>query len=101
MLGILSAAMSSLSSTVNSLSAVTVEDFFNRGVKKLDPKKYMFISKISVIFWGGVNFLINGKYYVVPMAIEEPSVVAAASSAAKLTLATGGFQTSSTEQIMI
>ncbi|MHA1922107.1 MAG: hydroxymethylglutaryl-CoA reductase, degradative, partial [Candidatus Heimdallarchaeota archaeon] len=49
----------------------------------------------------GVNFLINGKLFVVPMAIEEPSVVAAASSAAKLTLSTGGFQSSSTEQIMI
>ena len=65
MVGILSAAMSSLSSTVNSLSAVTVEDFFNRGVKKLDPKKYMFISKISVIFWGGVciaaSFLFGGS----------------------------------------
>jgi len=49
----------------------------------------------------GVNFLINDKLYVVPMAIEEPSVIAAASSAAKLTLSTGGFQTSSTDQIMI
>ncbi|MEM2947829.1 MAG: 3-hydroxy-3-methylglutaryl-CoA reductase, partial [Candidatus Bathyarchaeia archaeon] len=30
-----------------------------------------------------VNFLINGRDYLVPMAIEEPSVVAAASYAAK------------------
>jgi SSS family transporter len=52
MVGILSAAMSSLSSTVNSLSAVTVEDFFNRGQKKLSNKKYMLISKGSVVFWG-------------------------------------------------
>jgi len=35
MIGIMSAAMSSLSSTINSLSAVTVEDFFNRGTKNL------------------------------------------------------------------
>jgi hydroxymethylglutaryl-CoA reductase len=48
----------------------------------------------------GVNFLINNKLYAVPMAIEEPSVIAAASSAAKLTLETGGFQTSSTAQLM-
>lgn len=54
MVGIMSAAMSSLSSTVNSLSAVTVEDFFNRGKKKLDPKKYMMISKAAVVFWGSV-----------------------------------------------
>ncbi|WP_298421845.1 sodium/solute symporter [uncultured Kordia sp.] len=52
MVGILSAAMSTLSSTINSLSAVTVEDFFNRGEKKLSNKKYMSISKISVVFWG-------------------------------------------------
>jgi SSS family transporter len=54
MVGIMSAAMSSLSSTINSLSAVTVEDFFNRGDKKLDNKTYMRISKISVVFWGAV-----------------------------------------------
>ncbi|WP_420573684.1 sodium:solute symporter family transporter [Kordia sp.] len=52
MVGILSAAMSTLSSTINSLSAVTVEDFFNRGEKKLSNKKYMSISKLSVVFWG-------------------------------------------------
>ena len=65
MVGILSAAMSSLSSTVNSLSAVTVEDFFNRGKVKLTDKKYMFISKGSVVFWGAVciasAFLFGGS----------------------------------------
>jgi SSS family transporter len=65
MIGILSAAMSSLSSTVNSLSAVTVEDFFNRGSKKLSDKKYMVISKASVVFWGVVciasSFLFGGS----------------------------------------
>ena len=47
------------------------------------------------------NFLINGKDYLIPMAIEEPSVVAAASHAAKLAREGGGFFTSSTEPIMI
>ena len=65
MVGILSAAMSSLSSTVNSLSAVTVEDFFNRGEKKLSNKKYMLISKGSVVFWGVIciaaAFLFGGS----------------------------------------
>jgi SSS family transporter len=65
MVGILSAAMSSLSSTVNSLSAVTVEDFFNRGKTKLEPKKYMAISKAAVVFWGVVciacAFLFGGS----------------------------------------
>jgi len=48
-----------------------------------------------------VNFLINGRDYLIPMAIEEPSVVAAASNAARMTRAKGGFFTSSTEPIMI
>ena len=35
------------------------------------------------------------------MAVEEPSVIAAACNSAKLTLTTGGFKASTTEQIMI
>jgi hydroxymethylglutaryl-CoA reductase len=49
----------------------------------------------------GVNFLINGKDYLIPMAIEEPSVVAAASYAAKMVREGGGFHTSSTAPVMI
>lgn len=52
--GILSAAMSSIASTINSLGAVTVEDLFNRGSVKLSEEKYMKISKYSIIFWGFV-----------------------------------------------
>ncbi len=48
-----------------------------------------------------VNFLINGKDYLIPMAIEEPSVVAAASNAAKMARERGGFWTSSTDPVMI
>ena len=40
------------------------------------------------------NFLINGKYYTVPMVIEESSVVAAAAKAAKFWSTRGGFKTS-------
>ena len=39
------------------------------------------------------NFLINGKVYTIPMAIEESSVVAAASKAAKFWMDRGGFKT--------
>jgi len=48
-----------------------------------------------------VNFLINGRDYLIPMAIEEPSVVAAASNAARMARVKGGFRTSSTEPVMI
>ncbi|HTP54716.1 MAG TPA: hydroxymethylglutaryl-CoA reductase, degradative [Thermoplasmata archaeon] len=47
------------------------------------------------------NFRINGKDYLVPMAIEEPSVVAAASNAAKVARVAGGFATQSTAPVMI
>jgi hydroxymethylglutaryl-CoA reductase len=47
------------------------------------------------------NFLINGRDYLIPMTIEEPSVVAGASFAARLVRQGGGFSTSSTESLMI
>jgi hydroxymethylglutaryl-CoA reductase len=47
------------------------------------------------------NFLINGRDYLVPMVVEEPSVVAACSFAAKLIRAGGGFTAGSDAPIMI
>lgn len=47
------------------------------------------------------NFKINGKNYLIPMAVEEPSVVAAASHMAKLTRDSGGFETSYSGSVMI
>ncbi|MGC2290223.1 MAG: hydroxymethylglutaryl-CoA reductase, degradative [Thermoplasmata archaeon] len=47
------------------------------------------------------NFRINQKDYLVPMAIEEPSVVAAASNAAKVARGEGGFSAQTTAPIMI
>ncbi|NOZ27688.1 MAG: hydroxymethylglutaryl-CoA reductase, degradative [Chloroflexi bacterium] len=48
-----------------------------------------------------VNFQINGRDYLIPMAIEEPSVVAGASYAARLAREGGGFQAESDEPVMI
>ncbi len=47
------------------------------------------------------NFAINGRDYLIPMAIEEPSVVAAASFMARIVREAGGFRTCSTEPVMI
>jgi len=44
---------------------------------------------------------VNGRDYLIPMAIEEPSVVAAASNAARLARAHGGFTTSGSGPIML
>ena len=49
------------------------------------------ISNFYLPFGIAPNFLINGKMYVIPMAIEESSVVAAASNAAKFWMERGGF----------
>ncbi|PZQ56879.1 MAG: hydroxymethylglutaryl-CoA reductase, degradative, partial [Variovorax paradoxus] len=46
------------------------------------------------------NFQVNGRDVLVPMAVEEPSIVAAASFMAKLAREGGGFETSSTGPIM-
>ncbi len=48
-----------------------------------------------------VNFLINGKDFLVPMCIEEPSVIAAASNAARMARVKGGFKAGSTAPVMI
>ena len=47
------------------------------------------------------NFRVNGRDYVVPMALEEPSVVAAASNAAKIARVKGGFKVTNTGPVMI
>ena len=47
------------------------------------------------------NFQVNGKDYLIPMAVEEPSVVAAASHMAKLARMNGGFQAVSDRPLQI
>ncbi len=47
------------------------------------------------------NFLVNGRDYLIPMAIEEPSVVAAACKSAQLARLAGGFTASADEPVMI
>ncbi|MEA1944814.1 MAG: hydroxymethylglutaryl-CoA reductase, degradative [Euryarchaeota archaeon] len=59
------------------------------------------IGTISLPLGIATNFLINGKDYLIPMALEEPSVVAAASNIAKIARVKGGFYTSSDEPVMI
>lgn len=49
----------------------------------------------------GLNFLINGKPYIVPMVVEEPSILAAVSSAAKVVRNAGGFEVESDDPILI
>jgi hydroxymethylglutaryl-CoA reductase len=59
------------------------------------------IGTIAYPFSVALNFLIDGKDYIVPMVIEETSVVAAASNAAKMARSKGGIFTEATDPIMI
>ena len=49
----------------------------------------------------GLNFSINNKDYVVPLAVEEPSIVAALSSAAKIARDSGGYSAQATDPILV
>ena len=78
---------------IQSLSGLKVEDA-DRMIENV-------IGIMSVPLGIAVNFLINDKDYLIPMAIEEPSVIAAASNAARIARIGGGFQASNTGPVMI
>src|SRR5579871_6627072 len=48
----------------------------------------------------GLNFRVNGRDVLVPMAVEEPSVIAAASNAARMVREGGGFVAEADEPVM-
>jgi hydroxymethylglutaryl-CoA reductase len=87
-----------------SLTDEEVEILQSTGSLKMELADRMIenvVGAIAIPLGIAVNFLINGRDYLIPMAIEEPSVVAAASYAAKMARSKGGFFTSSTEPLMI
>jgi len=59
------------------------------------------IGGITIPMGVAVNFKVNGTDYLGPMALEEPSVVAAASNAAKMARVKGGFSVTNTGPLMI
>jgi hydroxymethylglutaryl-CoA reductase len=59
------------------------------------------IGLFSLPFALGLNLQLNGKDFLVPMVVEEPSVVAAASNASRMIREGGGFQADSDEPVMI
>jgi len=70
-------------------------------IEKADRMIENVIGTMELPLGVAVNFQINGKDYIVPMAVEEPSVVAAASHIAKLVRKGGGFRCSTTDPVMI
>jgi hydroxymethylglutaryl-CoA reductase len=84
---------------------LTVEDLevFEKGLP-LETAEYMIENVIGVYSLPlgiALNFLVNNRDVLVPMVVEEPSVVAGASFMAKLAREGGGFTASTTEPIMI
>jgi len=76
----------------------------NTGSLSLEVADHMIenvVGAFSLPLGIAVNFLINNRDYMIPMTIEEPSVVAAASYAAKMVRDSGGFYTTSTPPVMI
>jgi len=77
---------------------------FNTGGLSADAADHMVenvIGLYSLPLGIALNFMVNGRDVLVPMTLEEPSVVAGASFMAKLARAGGGFTATTTEPLMI
>lgn len=86
------------------LNEKEIDLFRNSAVFKFDTINGMVENAIGIFplpIGIATNFVINGKEYLIPMAIEEPSVVAAASNAAKIASRGGGFVAHADDSIMI
>lgn len=93
----LSSIASKISITKNEISTVVNQPL---PFEKIDRMVENAIGSFSLPLGIATNFVINGKEYLVPMAIEEPSVIAAASHAAKLARSKGGFKASAKSSIL-
>ncbi|MFD6096913.1 hydroxymethylglutaryl-CoA reductase, degradative [Nocardiopsis flavescens] len=71
------------------------------GVEQADQMIENAVGVFGVPLGVATNLTVNGRDYLVPMAIEEPSVVAAASNAARMARGLGGLRASTTGPVMI
>lgn len=86
------------------LSSDEAEILQSTGALKLEQADRMIenvVGAISVPLGIAINFIVNGKEYLVPMATEQRSIITAASKGAEWTQATGGFKASSMGSTMI
>ena len=89
---------------ISKLAGISDWTPLDTGGLTLDAADRMIENVIGVISYPvgiATNFLINGRDVLIPMSLEEPSVVAAASKAAKIARAGGGFQAEADEPVMI
>ncbi len=59
-----------------------------------------YVTNMEIPMGIATNFRVNGRDYLIPMAIEEPSVIAACSNGARIARISGGFKAHATESIM-
>ncbi|WML24097.1 hydroxymethylglutaryl-CoA reductase, degradative [Neobacillus sp. OS1-33] len=90
-----------LSNVISTEDAILLKDDLHLPAEVADHMIENQIATYELPLGVAVNFLIDQKEYVVPMAVEEPSVIAAASSAAKMINLAGGFQTTIQNRTMI
>lgn len=86
------------------IDAETVEQFKTSLLLSDDTANHMIENQIGTYqlpLGLGLNFVINDQIYDVPMATEEPSVIAAASFGAKTIKASGGFTTYQDQRLMV
>lgn len=77
------------------------DDFNNLDIEVADNMIENVIGMYELPLGLATNFVINGKDYVIPLATEEPSVIAAASNGAKTIALSGGFSATVNERMMI
>ncbi len=71
------------------------------GVERADKMVENCVGVFGLPIGLGLNFLINDREYVVPMVVEEPSIVAAVSNMARTVRQGGGFRAEADESVMI
>lgn len=69
-------------------------------VETADTMSENVLATFGLPFSVATNFLVNATEYLVPMSVEEPSVVAAASNAARMVRASGGFHADADASVM-
>ncbi len=88
---------------ITGLAPSQVDDLLEGGLtlEQADALSENVVGLYSLPFGIAANFTINERDYLVPMVIEEPSVVAACSNAAKIARASGGFRARADDPILV
>ncbi len=89
---------------ISGLEAEDIDSWAKTGELGEDIASHMIenvVGTMSLPVGIATNFIIDGEHYLIPFAVEESSIVAAASNMAKRCIQTGGFKTNCDDSIMI